>query len=92
MDNNLSQQAIRQAVRAPESCNQVLQTNGPTPSRTRYGVHAPVRVDLLNQHYHRFLIVGKGSVVMADVYLLDETHILYSRSSRKGLIRVVKAV
>lgn len=51
-----------------------------------------MKVDLLYQHYKHFVYVGKARQVIAEVFLLDESYIMYNQNTREGKIRVAKAV
>ncbi|WP_240414999.1 hypothetical protein [Paenibacillus periandrae] len=51
-----------------------------------------MKVDLLEQEYHPFLIIGKGNEILAEVYVVHLKHIQYTRSTRKGKIRIKRAV
>jgi hypothetical protein len=50
------------------------------------------KVDLLEQRYRHYLYIGLANKVVAEVYVLDEKHIVDSLRTRKGKIRLVKAV
>jgi hypothetical protein len=49
-------------------------------------------VDLLEQRYLPFVVIGKGNEILAEVFVVHEKYILLNKRTTSGKIRVKRAV